>query len=259
MPDEVVTPVVETPVITPAVTPSWRDSLPDDLKADKSLESFKDIPSLAKSYVETKKLVGAKSAVPGPEAKPEEIAAFHKAIGVPDTPEGYTPKIPEVPGLAFDTETAKPFLVAMHKVGAPPAVVQAALDAYGQFERAKWDEDRASEKAVGLQLRQEWGVNYEATLGKIKEAVRWAGGDELVEQMYASRDGVNPIVLKAWGKVASDLFEAGVIQGDAGVSAGDATTRAAALHAELAKVPVGSQEAIDLINKIAQLGPAVRR
>ena len=239
----------------------WRTGLTGEyapLAQDPALKDFKDVGALAKSYVATKALVGQKSAVPGADAKPEEVAAFRKAQGVPDAPEGYQIKVPEVPGLTFDQTAAKPFLAAMHKAGATPAVVQTALDAYAAYTRSVWEQDRAAEKAVGLSLRQEWGVNYDAQLGKIKEAVKWAGGDELVEQMYASRDGVNPIVLKAWAKVASDLFEAGVIRGEPGVSGEDAKTRAATLHADLAKVPVGSQEAIDIINRIAALGPAIR-
>jgi hypothetical protein len=56
--------------------PDWRAGLPDDLKADPSLASFKSVADLAKSYRETKSLVGASIRPPGPDAKPEDKKAF---------------------------------------------------------------------------------------------------------------------------------------------------------------------------------------
>lgn len=86
--------------------PAWIAQLPDDLKGNETFTSFKTIGDLAKTHLETvgkvKELDGitaknkeyeAKLAnaifKPGENAKPEEISAYRKAIGMPDAPEGY--------------------------------------------------------------------------------------------------------------------------------------------------------------------------
>jgi hypothetical protein len=101
----------------------WRTTLPEALRAEASLASFKDVGSLAQSYVETKKLVGASIRPPGPDASPEVrkefidklqkaapeliyapekadepvLNALWKRLGKPEKPEEY----------ALDEETAK--------------------------------------------------------------------------------------------------------------------------------------------------------
>lgn len=58
----------------------WKATLPEDLKSDPSLQGYKDIASLAKSYVETKKLVGSSLRPPGPDAAPEARLDFVKRL-----------------------------------------------------------------------------------------------------------------------------------------------------------------------------------
>lgn len=57
--------------------------------------------------------------VPGADARPEDWAAFHKAIGVPDNPEGYGLKAPEkLPeGITHDAEMEKAFLGRARELG----------------------------------------------------------------------------------------------------------------------------------------------
>src|SRR3990172_11892156 len=92
------------PEPAPAPAPTdWRAALPADLQADKSLEQFKGKdwaevgPTLAKGYVETKKMVGGSLKVPKEDATPEEQAAFYTALGRPETPDKYETKVPELP------------------------------------------------------------------------------------------------------------------------------------------------------------------
>lgn len=60
--------------------PDWRAELPDDLKADPSLQSFKSVADLAKSYRETKSLVGSSIRPPGPDASAEARKEFIEKI-----------------------------------------------------------------------------------------------------------------------------------------------------------------------------------
>lgn len=241
--------------------PSWRDALPDDVRADKSLESFKDVGGLAKSYIETKKLVGQKSAVPGKDAKPEEIAAYRAAIGVPATPGEYKITRPDVAlDGPWDTAAETQFLTKMHELGASPAIVQAAIDIYGQMERATLEANTKDASRIGMELRQEWGPNYEAHLGRANRALQEFGGDALIEALAASGFGRHPLMVKAWAKVGDALVEHGAMRGDGfeGVSASEAQAKATALRAELKTLPEGHARTAALVDEIATLTRVAR-
>ena len=206
--------------VTSGITPSWRDTLPDDLKADKSLESFKDVPALAKSYVETKKLVGSKQAptVPGAAASPEEVAAWRKALGVPDTPEGYTPKQHPIMALPqWNKEAQGAFLKLAHEEHIPPKTLDRILGFYGDFVAAGLkDTDRMAAEAKG-ELRSEWGVNYDAYIGAAKNGLtRLATALEVKpEDVFEATKGSDPaLVAKLFHYIESQFTEHGWVSGE---------------------------------------------
>ena len=59
---------------------NWRDELPDEIKGDESLANFEDVNALAKSFIETKAMVGSGIRVPGDDASDEQKAAFLSKI-----------------------------------------------------------------------------------------------------------------------------------------------------------------------------------
>lgn len=64
----------------------WRESLPAELKESPALKDFKDPAALAKSFVETKALVGSSIRRPGPDAGKEAWAEFRGKVldGIPE-------------------------------------------------------------------------------------------------------------------------------------------------------------------------------
>lgn len=105
---------------------------------DKTLEKLKRAATpadLFKSNLEAERKISEMGEamkgmvrVPGADAKPEDVAAFRKAIGVPDAPDGYKAFRPE--GLTLspaDEAREKEFLADMHKAGQPQAAVEAAM------------------------------------------------------------------------------------------------------------------------------------
>lgn len=111
----------------------------------------------------------------GKDAKPEDVAAYRKAAGVPETadkyavfrPEGYEP-------TDADTESEKLYLEAMHAVHAPQAVVDAGLKAHyvlkqQEVKARETRVARAAEAAVE-DLRVEFGRDYK---GNVSLADRW--------------------------------------------------------------------------------------
>lgn len=149
----------------------WKAGLPDDLKADPSLASFKDVAALAKSYSETKKMVGASIRPPGPDAGPEarkeyltkvlatapelvvadDDEALYKRLGRPEKPEEYT--VDDATAAAIDLEQAR-------------AQAKAAGLTKKQFEALakQTAEARSAAKAAAEKehaaLKQEWGFAH---------------------------------------------------------------------------------------------------
>lgn len=130
-----------------AFTDDFRDALPEMLGDDyyndpetkqqptKEFDNIKDLPSMLKMVVNGSRKISAhgeelKNAtegmikIPGEGASVEDIAAYRKATGVPDTPEGYellTPEGVSEEDKAGYTATAKVVAAAAHEVGIPPS------------------------------------------------------------------------------------------------------------------------------------------
>ena len=272
MADETTTTTTTEPVT------DWRAGLTGDfapLAQDKSLAEIKGKdwteagPILAKNYVTTKALVGAKPVglmPPGEKATAEEKAAYdtalRKTLGVPDAPTGYTITRPDVAlDGTWDVKAETAFLAAMHKAGASPAVVQTAINVYGQMERARLEADKADAQTVGAALRTEWGPNYDAHLGRANRAVQEFGGDELVDYLTTSGLGRHPLMVKAWAKVGDALVEHGAMRGDGlgTLSAAEAQGRLAELRAELMKLDEGHPRRAELVDEIVTVTRAAGR
>src|SRR3990167_6512665 len=130
---------VETPAApeTPAATtPDWREGLPEELRAEPSFKDVPDVPTLAKRFIDTKKMVGGSLKVPKDGAPPEEVNAFYTALGVPAAPDKYTARPPAFPadsGITLDEAGFKGFLGAAHSAGITDKQAQAILDWYGGY------------------------------------------------------------------------------------------------------------------------------
>lgn len=142
----------------------WREQIAQgDEDALKALKKFGSINGVWKKLVNQEKLIrsGAHKAAPtlGDNPTPEEVAAYRKAAGIPEAPEGY--------GLAFPAElkvgeAQKGILAGFqqfaHERNLPPAAVNAAFDWYKQHIAQTAE---AQAEAV-----KEWEIEARAELRK---------------------------------------------------------------------------------------------
>ena len=63
---------------------SWLSSLPEELKSSPSLGKFKDVTSLASSYLEAEKSLSQKVSLPKAESSDEEWYKFYQKLGMPE-------------------------------------------------------------------------------------------------------------------------------------------------------------------------------
>ncbi|GHV91618.1 hypothetical protein AGMMS50268_21210 [Spirochaetia bacterium] len=84
---------------------AWTQQVPKEIRENpefaRELAPFEKLDDLVKAYFDQKK----KNAIPGKDAKPEDVAAFWKQLGYPEKPDGYA--------LAKD-KTAGTFITAAH-------------------------------------------------------------------------------------------------------------------------------------------------
>lgn len=186
----------------------WTDRLPEELgDARKGLGKFKTFGEMARSHVNLEQKLGSKAtmiAMPGPDAKPEEVAAFRTAMGVPEKIEDYKvipDNLPE--GVTVDEAQLKPFVEAAHKLGIPPDAMKqlVALEAQREAQREAAVKTVAKEELQKgfAMLRSEWGDQYDTNIGLAGKAAAVAGLD------LESPGLTDPLVVKALAKIASLL------------------------------------------------------
>ena len=129
------------------------------VNADRTISSHGEaLKNATKGYIK----------IPGEGASVEEMAAYRKAQGVPETPKGYELAIPEVDKEAY-TEIAKEVAAAAHEAGIPPSKLSAL---WGRVTTALVAQNQAIEKqgqdllAADVQaLKDAKKENYDAFIG----------------------------------------------------------------------------------------------
>lgn len=272
-------PVVETPPPTPEpaslLTPApkveapidWKVTLPDDLRASPELGKYKTLEEMAKGHVEQAKLVGRKAlAPPDKDSTPEQVAAWRKALNVPEDPSGYFTAGVKLPEIAADPswnkDVEKHLLTEMHKLHATPAQVQTVLSIYGSMEAEKRDSAVKETQAASQELRRELGANYDASLGRANRAIQEFGGGDLVARYDSTGMGRDPVNVRAWIKVGNALVESGAMttEGlDQGLGPEEAREKIVDLRKEMAKLPEGSPRTKELVDQVIALTRVIHK
>lgn len=199
-------------------TADWRASItdPEHVEFAKRMASPADA---IKSAVDLRKLNSSMIRVPGKDATPEDRAKFNKAIGVPETVEGYT----------FDlgreaTEADKAIQGNLAKVafenGVPATAMSALTKAVAELAGAqKAEENRVAVEARAANeaaLRKEWGADYEANKTLATRAVQAFGEvkshPEVIDffdktLVNGQKLGDHPIMVRMLGNIGRRMGE----------------------------------------------------
>jgi hypothetical protein len=212
--------ITDAPSPEVAEKPEW---LPEKFwRNDKA-----DVESLSKSYQGLEQLLGKKANAivpPTEKSSPEEVAAYRKAIGVPESPEDYNLKPEQLPeGVTWDENVAKRAAELAHKHNVPAAAMQ---------EFMKFDMERAAlmnQAAAGMieqqleagraELQRVYGDKMPEKIELARRAAVTAGVDP------SSQGFVDPQVVKAIVNLAEKLSDDKLVAGD---QTGVSSTRARA-------------------------------
>ncbi len=163
----------------------WRAAITDE-KARRFAERFTSPADAAVSAFKARQQLSGSVRVPGRKAGREDIAAFRRALGVPDRPEGYAVALPEgLPGSGDLDEASKArldtYLKAMHEAGATLGVVQRGIDLYyGFLAEGLEARDRAAIEArakANAELTREWGTDAKRNDECARRAFDTFGGE----------------------------------------------------------------------------------
>ena len=200
----------------------WRDGI-EDQKVRDFAGRFTTAGEMARTALELRQKVSGMIKVPGKNATEEETAAFHKALGVPDSPDLYEVDIPkDLPEhLALDEssqESINGFKAAMHAIGAPPSTVNKAVNWYFEqlvaADATIAAQTKAKTEEASAALRKEWAGEYETNQNYAVHAARRFGDDGFVEMLNTAKvDGVklgdHPAFLKVFASIGRRMTEDG--------------------------------------------------
>ena len=210
--------------VAPDWPDDWRDKLAKgDEKARKRLDRFQSPADVLKSWqaLEQKMSSGdVKSKLPD-NATDEQITAYRKDNGIPETFDGYLADLPD--GLVIgddDKDMVNSYLERVHGKNADPSVVQETLNWYYDLQEeqiaAQAESDKSNLRDGEDEIRAEWGAEFRANQNAIR-----AYGDTmpegLFETMVQARGpdgrilGHNPDFMRQMARLASEANPAGFV------------------------------------------------
>lgn len=151
--------------------------IPEEHKDFGRLANVKNFGDLVGQYVQQEKIIGSYKSeigkdhitVPDASSGPEVWAAYHKAGGCPDTPDGYNAVKPDdFPKELYSEDRAAKWLKIMHEEGASKKLVDRLwaehhADILSAAEGVTNDKETSAEEIKGKVL-EEWGNAYEANV-----------------------------------------------------------------------------------------------
>lgn len=199
----------------PAQEPSWRDSLPEDLKAEKSLSDVKDIPSLAKNYVEAQKYIGGSIRIPTDTSKPQEWDAVYSKLGRPEKPEGYKIERPKT-DLQWDEGAEKEARALFHKIGLNSNQAQALINHHSEMIQKMVDGAKTSIEQGVADLRKQHGEKFDQVVLDCNQMVKQFCTPEEIEMIESTGRGNEPwfvnMMARAWGERGEDKDHRGTTE-----------------------------------------------
>ena len=202
---------------------SWRTGIADEYRS--VAEKFTSPADVVKSYAELERKLGGSVTPPGDGASEDELSAFYRRIGRPDSADGYDIKpfegVPEdVHDNPANVEVRNRFLNAAHGAGLTQDQAQAVIDFYyGEVTGAAHPADTAGLEA---DLRREWGSDYEKNVQYGERAFQAFADPDLTDKLGSVIGDAG--LLRMFARIGRRMGEAGAT-GMTGSAAGETQRR----------------------------------
>lgn len=207
---------------------AFAETLPEDIRGEAAFRDIKDLPSLARSYLNGQKLLGVPQdqivRLPGAEDTAGWDQVYAK-LGRPEKADGYKfndAKLPE--GLSIDDSLKSGYMDTAHKVGLSARQASALYDwwngAMAQGFTAQQGQTAQGLAQAETALKTEWGTAFDQNLQLGEDAIWHYGGEKLSTELKASGLNNNPELIRMMAKIGAGLREDGTLTGRGG-SGGD--------------------------------------
>ena len=203
----------------------WRDPIEDE-ELRKYAEKFTSPIEPLKSARELQQKLSKSVVIPGKDATDDEVAAFYKRLGRPDSADKYQIFRPE--GMSDgDVDDAwrsreKSVSEMAHASGWTQAQVDDGVKWFyaetAAIEEATQIADTKAREAAKAQLDKEWGDDAETNIEYANRAAKAFGGEEFVEFLQEKEaDGVqlgnHPAYLRAFAEIGRRMGEDTLVMG----------------------------------------------
>ena len=184
--------------------PAWMAQL-GNIEADKAekLSKFEKIGDLAKNYLELEGKLGNSLVKPGEGASAEEVDAFYRALGKPESADKYTIEGENTElfrKMAYENnltdEQAKAIFQSLKEVGQNAVEQQKAIFAKQAAETQK-------------ALQDEYGKDYSTKIEMLKRGVAAYGGEKVGVKLQQAGLLADPDVVKMFILLGEQSSEAG--------------------------------------------------
>ncbi|MEQ9487479.1 MAG: hypothetical protein RIM72_00650 [Alphaproteobacteria bacterium] len=217
-------PVSEAPPAMPAPPEDsgspWYSSI-EDASLRRSAEKFREPGDLLKSYVELERRFSKSVTPPGPDATADEILAYRKRVGIPETRDGYAFELPTGSEASpLDREFQVAMAEAFHETGITAQQAKALNAAFNGFsgslqERTAAENHRLHQQAAEqaeTRLRQEWGQDFNLNARYAHTACAKFFPDDLaeIELKDGTLLGSHPAFLRGLSEIGKRATEGGM-------------------------------------------------
>ena len=189
--------------------------IPEELRDHPSISPIKDVPNLARSFVNAQRLIGAEKLPLPANPSDADLDNIYGKLGRPESAEGYE-IAPD--GVIVTEDVAKSFSEAAHALRLTPDQANGILEYYrgvaSTASEMSVEQENAQKASTETALRQEWGDEYQAKVSDAGKIVKEFGSVDLLGMQLAdgTRVGNHPDFIRAFAKIAE--FRASVTSED---------------------------------------------
>lgn len=182
-------------------------TLSQELQDIPALKKFKDLDSLAKSYINAEKMLGKKLEGMSPE---ELKSVYGKMNSVPEDPSGY-----KFEGIEIDVESEAFIQRTAFDLNLTPEQANKLAATFSDVEnkslKLRAEQSELSKQEAAESLKKDWGKQLDYKLGLANKAMVEFGGEELAQQIVNLGLGNNVQLIKAFAKIGSSLMETSLV------------------------------------------------
>ena len=199
----------------------FQSLIPAEYKNEKALQNFQDMDGFVKSFLHSQRLVGTeKINILNKFATDEDWNAVYEKLGKPKSPDGYKYNLPKESKL--DDDSLKAFSATAHQLGLLPKQAEGIINYYNELANASEVDTNAKAETARAEtektLRKEYGSSYKHRIHAAKNLASSTLGNDFLNSTIlqdGSKLGDNPIVVKAFAELASQISEDTMVKGEA--------------------------------------------